>query len=128
MSHLANADIDDPLFIEHQVLLFKHFYQKICEYGFQPKLKHIANTAGLAKINDPFFNAARSGIGLYGYNPLTPSDRSFSIFQNLQPALQITSQVIGVQHIHAYESVSYGNLRTATQRTKIITVPFGYYE
>lgn len=60
MSHFANADESDSSFCDTQIAEFKNMYALIEQYGFTPEYKHIYNTAGLAKYQDPFFNASRT--------------------------------------------------------------------
>jgi len=70
MSHFANADEVDSSMCDAQVERLKQIDQLISQYGFSPIYKHISNSAGIAKIQDPLYNACRSGIAFYGYSPL----------------------------------------------------------
>jgi len=80
MSHLANADMNDNNFTKQQVEIFKKFYQTIIDAGHTPSYVHIANSAGISKINDPLFTASRTGLAMYGYNPLEPDDEYYSSY------------------------------------------------
>lgn len=80
MSHLANADINENKCTDQQIQLFKRFYQTIIEYGHTPSYVHIANSAGISKIDDPLFNASRTGLAMYGYNPLGSDDPYYSSY------------------------------------------------
>jgi alanine racemase len=77
MSHLANADLQDNSFTNYQVEKFKQLYQTIITAGHTPSYVHIANSAGISKIHDPLFTASRTGLAMYGYNPLESDDQYF---------------------------------------------------
>ena len=74
-------------------------HEKVLEYGFESKYRHISASAGLLKIDDTYFNAHRTGIALYGYNPLQENDAAYSNGLPLMPALSLTSSVISLQDI-----------------------------
>lgn len=80
MSHLANADISNNSFTEHQISAFKKQYQIIIDAGHRPSYVHIANSAGISKISDPLFTASRTGLAMYGYNPLEPDDEYYGSY------------------------------------------------
>jgi len=80
MSHLANADMSDNSFTDIQVERFKQLYQIIIDAGHTPSYVHIANSAGISKINDPLFTASRTGLAMYGYNPLESNDTYYSSY------------------------------------------------
>jgi alanine racemase len=77
MSHLANADLQDNSFTNHQVKIFKKLYQTIIDVEHTPSYVHISNSAGINKIHDPLFTANRTGLAMYGYNPLESDDQYF---------------------------------------------------
>lgn len=103
MSHLANADMSDNSFTDTQVERFKQFYQTIIDAGHTPSYVHISNSAGIRKINDPLFTASRTGLAMYGYNPLEPDDAYYSSYIGLQPALGLTSTITSLQHLQTGE-------------------------
>jgi alanine racemase len=80
MSHLANADLKDNSFTNKQVEIFKKNYQTIIDAGHTPSYVHISNSAGISKIHDPLFTASRTGLAMYGYNPLEPDDIYYSSY------------------------------------------------
>lgn len=80
MSHLSNADMSDNSFTDTQVEKFKQFYQTIIDTGHTPSYVHIANSAGISKIHDPLFTANRTGLAMYGYNPLESDDKQYSSY------------------------------------------------
>jgi len=81
MSHLANADLEDNSFTNYQVEIFKKFYQTIIDVGHTPSYVHISNSAGISKIHDPLFTASRTGLAMYGYNPLETDDKNYTSYK-----------------------------------------------
>jgi alanine racemase len=128
MSHLANADMSNNIFTHKQVETFKNLYQNIINAGYTPSYVHIANSAGMSKINDPLFTASRTGLAIYGYNPLEPNDEYYSSYIWLQPALRLTSTITSLQYLHTGEWVSYGLIWKTKKPTTLATLPLGYNE
>ncbi|HMT27504.1 MAG TPA: alanine racemase C-terminal domain-containing protein, partial [Candidatus Absconditabacterales bacterium] len=114
--------------LDEQVKIFKKAYYEILDRGWQPRMKHISASAGIAKLEDSFFDTARTGIALYGYNPLTSEDPFFEKLKLLKPALEVFSTVVAVQKIKDGEGVSYGKRWKAQSDGLVATIPFGYYE
>ncbi|RJG01123.1 alanine racemase [Noviherbaspirillum sedimenti] len=64
----------------------------------------------------------RPGIMLYGATPGARSAQGF----DLQPAMHLTSRIIGMQHIEAGETVGYGSRFAATGPMTVGVVACGY--
>ncbi len=128
MSHLACADEIDDTLTHKQLTLFHTMYQQILDAGFTPYRKHIANSAGISKVRDPLFNVARSGIAMYGYSPVQPTDPQAVQYTQLRPVLRVLTTVVGLQQLQTGDSISYGATYTAGQQMQSATLPFGYYE
>jgi len=128
LSHFHSADIQGMSAIDDQVTEFKKNYYTLLDAGFTPRYRYIANSAGILKMQDDFFNAARPGIALYGYNPLLPTDEFYDNGRKLKPALSIRSRVVAFQEVAKGQWVSYEYKRLAPQATTVGVVPFGYTE
>ncbi len=128
MSHLANADELDSSMCDTQIANFKQMDALISQYGYTPRYKHIQNSAGIAKISDPHFNACRSGLACYGYSPLWVDDPYTQRYADLRPALQVSSTIVALQRISQWDIVSYGGRFVAPQDMVVATIPFGYTE
>ena len=128
MSHLANADMSDNSFTTSQVDRFKNLYQTTIDAGHTPSYVHIANSAGISKINDPIFTASRTGLAMYGYNPLETDDAHYSSYTWLQPALRLTSTITSLQHLQPGEWASYGLNRKTEKPATLATLPIWYNE
>ena len=129
MTHLADADNGaDDSFTERQTKEFDAAVGKILAWGFRPKYIHIAQTAGSAKVDSAYANALRLGIGLYGINPLSPDDPSYSKLAGLRPVLELTSTIIKTIDLAPGDRVSYNGIFTAKKPMRIAVLPLGYYE
>lgn len=127
-SHLSSADETDGEPTEKQIAAFKRCYARIEAAGHSPAFRHIGASAGLLKIDDPFFNAIRPGIALYGFNPLSKDDPSCANGAGLRPVMKIVSTVTAVQETGADEGVGYNLTHAAKKGSRIAAVPFGYFE
>ncbi len=128
LSHFHSADSIGTMAINDQIDEFKKMYYAILDAWYTPKYRYIANSAGMLKLQDDFFNACRPGIALYGYNPLLPSDEFYDKGRKLKPALSIKSRVVALQEIAQGQGVSYEYQRISSRATTIGVIPFGYME
>lgn len=69
MSHLADADGEDPRTVTDAVNSFDRCVEAVRTAGASPTLLHVAQTAGSVSAQSKYANAMRLGIGLYGINP-----------------------------------------------------------
>jgi alanine racemase len=132
MSHLAYGDSDDVSLINPQVERFKTMYDVVLSYGFSPTYRHINNSGGLLSCDDDFWTAHRSGLALYGYNPINPLGSAVSPLsggtQILQPVMSVWSSVVAIQQVSDGMGVGYDGTWTAWDDEMIATIPFGYME
>ncbi len=128
MSHLADADGETNEYTEFQQEIFDTCLAKVLAAGESPRYIHLAQTAGSAKTSSRFANAIRLGIGLYGINPLAPSDAKYTELDHLQPVLALHAKVTKVITLQSGEKVSYNCTFTATRPTRIGVLALGYYE
>ena len=129
MTHLADADNErDDAFTKAQVEVFDRQVSRVLAAGFSPKLIHIAQTAGSAKVHSRYAKAVRLGIGLYGINPLGPKDARRGELRDLKPILELKSTIIKVLELHKGDKVSYNCTFTAPRAMRIGVLPLGFYE
>ena len=116
MSHLATADTD-PAFAQQQIERFREATEAYSHFT-----RHLANSAAALRLPDARFDAARSGIALYGISPFDtdPAD------DGLRPALSWRSRLAQVRLLQAGESTGYGRRFVAERPTWIGIVPVGY--
>lgn len=128
MTHLADADNPDGSTTNMQTILFDKAVSKIKELGFKPKYIHIAQSAGSTKVKSEYANTIRIGIGLYGINPLLPSDQNYPKLSKLKPALELKSTIIKVLDLQPGQKISYNGTYETNKQSKIAVLPLGYYE
>ncbi len=127
-SHLASADTVSPL-NDRQLKEFLADLDILHQAGYQPQWVHLGNSAGVFTLDNPRLTAFRSGLALYGYNPLNTSHPAYLEAQSaLKPALELYSKVVATQYLKPGEIVSYNARYQATEATNIAVIPFGYYE
>lgn len=121
-SHLATADcldMDDYTF--EQLNLFT----SICEqmrtqlgYGF---MRHILNSAGIARFPQWQFEMVRLGISLYGVDTI-----GLPQTQGLRTVSTLRSIIISVKEWPAGTSIGYGRRTILERNSRVATVPVGY--
>ncbi|WP_020668373.1 alanine racemase [Amycolatopsis nigrescens] len=117
-SHLACADEPGHPSIDAQAERFRSAYEIALDAGLNP-LRHLANSAATLTRPDLHFDLVRTGIAMYGLNPVPQRE-------DLRPAMTFRSMVVLTKRIAAGESVSYGHTWTADRDTTLALVPAGY--
>lgn len=120
-SHFPTADLLDD-FSQEQIDSFKILIENLKEKGVEFSIKHIDNSSGIIAYNDPFFNAVRPGIILYGVSP----SNAISELVSPKTTVRWKSKVIQIKMLQKGESVSYGRTFQAEKNMKIAVVPCGY--
>ncbi len=117
-SHFADASGSNTAFTKTQLTRWNRLVEP---HRNRVRYLHIANTAGTAWMQDAVVNAARVGLGLYGYD--THLSRSLS----LKPALSIHSRLQSFRTINQGERVGYGLTWQASEVTTLALIPTGYH-
>lgn len=128
MSHFANADEIDTTFNEKQLVQFESMLRIIRQAWFDPERIHCWNSAGIAKVEGWSFNAWRSWLWIYWYSPLDPEDPLSHIYDELEPVMSVSSHIVSIQQLQAWDWVSYWLKWQAWSATSIAVIPFGYAE
>ena len=116
MTHFADADGENG--VAAQLQWFGELTQP-----FQAP-RSLANSAALLRFPDETrADWVRPGIMLYGCSPFT-----FQTAEelDLKPAMTLSSELVGVQHLHPGERVGYGMTYEAGQEMTIGVVACGY--
>ncbi len=118
MTHFANADDagNPDLPLAEQVRRFRQ-----ATAGLEGE-HSVANSATDLLHDDLAYEWVRAGVMLYGATPGGGTALDFG----LQPAMQLESEVIGVQHIVAGDAVGYGSRFVADKPMTIGVVACGY--
>ncbi len=120
-THLFSADEGDKSAAKEQIRRFREFCERLEEMGICPKLRHVANSAGIIGSLGHDFNMVRAGILMYG---LLPSAEATKL--DVKPVMGLHSTITYIKTIRAGESVSYGATFIAKKSTRVATVPIGY--
>lgn len=120
-SHLAHADEPYHPTIDLQRDRFLDAIATAKEYGLEPDLVHLANSAATLTRPDLAFDMVRPGIAVYGLTPV-PDIGEFE----LRPAMTFQAEVALVKHVPKGEGVSYGHEWIAPADTTVALIPAGY--
>jgi alanine racemase len=122
-THLAVSDStapEDKAYTEQQVSVFKETIEQIRAAGLDPGIVHAANSGAIALHPEAWFDMVRPGIILYGYNLAgTPTPE-------VEPVMELRTNVALIKRVKKGETVSYGRLWTAPNDTVIAVLPAGY--
>lgn len=121
-THFSTADSADDAYFNYQL---ERFHELMKVVHKRPRYVHVANSAASIWHKQCGGNMIRLGISMYGLNP---SGTEVKLPQDveLEPAFELSSQLVNVKQINAGDSISYGTTYTASQDEWIGTVPVGY--
>ena len=124
-THFSSADsneLSDIKFTEKQYSLFRKAVDMLKKSGIEFEYIHCSNSAASALRASDYGNLIRPGITLYGLPPALGLDIGYTPKQ----VMSVKSVVSMVKEIVEGDSVSYGRTFTATQKSRIATIPIGY--
>lgn len=116
-SHLAaSEDPAEDEFTRGQIALFAEMSGAVIESLDDPSiLRHICNSAGIARFPEAHFDMVRLGVGLYGIeNP------------ELQVAATLKTQIVQIKHLDTGDTVGYNRRGVVGGPTRTATIPIGY--
>jgi alanine racemase len=121
-SHLATADcLDMDQYTLEQLQLFSAIcseLQAALPYKF---LRHILNSAGIARFPEYQFDMVRLGIGLYGVDTLgIPQTRGLRTVSTLRTI------IISIKEWDAGTAIGYSRRTVLDRHSRIATIPVGY--
>jgi alanine racemase len=122
MTHLADADNDDPGYTRDQIGRLRLVVSGLAAAGLAIPAVHAANSAGIIAHPLSHLTLVRPGLILYGYPPRAGLDPTL----DLQPVLTLRTRVAQLRDLKAGESVSYGRTHRATSASRIAVLPIGY--
>ncbi len=133
MTHFAAADEPScgPL-TKDQIERFQHAVAAFREQGYQPRYRHLSNSAGIfaqpaasGKLGGEMGgNMVRPGGVLYGVwrDILDPEHRD----QKFQSVMSLHSRITLLKWVPPGETVGYGCTFEASRKTLVATIPVGY--
>lgn len=120
-SHFVGSDEHSlDYFTKQQVNEFDLMSTQITSHFDYPILRHISNSAGIARFKESHFDMVRLGIGLYGI-----SSNEYEQKQ-LQNVSTLKSSISQIKHVPKDETIGYSRKGVATRDTVIATIPIGY--
>ena len=119
MTHFADAD--GPSGVQAQLQWLEEMVRPI--EGLARAPRSLANSAALIRFAEARAGWARPGIMLYGCSPF--ADQAAAQL-DLRPAMTLTSELIGTQHLEAGERIGYGFSYEAVGEMTIGVVACGY--
>jgi len=131
-THLAVADgasPDDRAFTAEQLRRFEDVRRRLSQRGLEPRMSHVANSAGAIAVPSARYEMVRCGLALYGYPPsewVREALERQAPGAALRPVLSLKARVSAVRELAAGERPSYGRLRPLPTRSLVATVPLGY--
>lgn len=133
MSHLACADEPADPYNDAQRLAFVRAIELAREHGLEVPVNHLANSPGTLTREDFAFEQVRTGVVLYGLDPVeAPLDvdgqgsARRGAAKALRPAMTWSAGLVAVKPISKGEGVSYGLTWTAPEDGWTAVVPVGY--
>lgn len=123
-SHFSVADSlgeEEIAYTEKQMELFDEAVEYLTRYGFDFKVIHGQNSAGILRKLSGKFNTMRAGIILYGMNP----SREIAGC-DLTPAMEVKTIVTHIKEVKAGQNLGYGFAYKATENVTVATIAAGY--
>lgn len=121
-SHLATADcLDMDNYTLAQLASFEQISTQMRQGLDYPFMRHILNSAGIARFPQWQYDMVRLGIGLYGVDTLAIPQTA-----HLRPVASLRSIIIAVKEWPAGTSIGYARRTILNHDARIATVPVGY--
>lgn len=134
-THFAGAEsIANYIRIHNQFERFQRISDKLKSLGINAKYHHTACSSAALMYPETRLNMVRIGIVQYGFWPSNEtkihkmlSDKAKYKRDPLKRVLTWKSKIIGVKTVEPGEFIGYGISYQAIKKTKIATIPVGYY-
>jgi alanine racemase len=123
-SHFACADADDLSFSREQVRRFSTVLGQVRRAGINPPLVHMANSNGVMRLPEAYFDGVRPGLMLYGM--LSRPELSEKV--NLKPALSMRTAIAHIKSVAAGERIGYSHTFATWRPSVVATLPIGYHD
>jgi len=117
---------EDPEFDQVQLARFKEVCGRASARGINVGLRHAASSDAILNLPAAYeeLDLVRPGIMLYGLYPSEKAEQERKL--DLKPVLTLKARVTYVKTLAPGESVSYHRVFTASEPTRVATLPVGY--
>lgn len=121
-THFARADEPESDCTLTQFERFQSVLERASAKGFNPFLRHAANSAASILFPEARLEMVRVGLALYGLHPSSTTQAKV----DLKPVLSWKARIGFLKEVPPGEGVSYGHFFIAKRLTKIATLTLGY--
>lgn len=122
LTHLSAAEDAESPSTGVQLRRFEEVLLKAEHLQIGTTWRHAANSAGLLNVRHSWFDGVRTGLALYGVNPLPEPLSKVA----LAPVLSLKTAVLQVRAVKRGQSIGYADAYTVQRRSLIATLPVGY--
>jgi alanine racemase len=127
-THFASAEVLDSEDAVRQMKVFEEGLAVLRNYGLQPPLVHMGNSAAMSARPETWKTMVRPGIALYGYSlAFTRAGQPAAVAElPLRPVLSWKTRVLTVKEVAAGQTVGYMGTFVTKARSSIAVLPVGY--
>jgi alanine racemase len=127
-THFASAEVLDAADAARQMKCFEEGLAVLQNYGLQPSLVHMGNSAAMSARPETWKTMVRPGIALYGYSlAFTRAGEPAAVAPlPLRPVLSWKTRVLTVKEVAAGQAVGYMGTFVTKARSRIAVLPVGY--
>jgi alanine racemase len=128
LSHLACSDSlkeKDVQFTDKQVQDFQVIKKALSQQDAGIRYFHLAQSAGLMKYPESYFNSSRPGLILYGASPFHPAETGAGA-PKVDPVMSLVSKVSLLKTMPQGSSISYGATTIVKRKSRVGVVSIGY--
>ena len=118
-SHLVGSDSTKfDAFTRRQIEMFEQATEELQSAFTHKILRHICNTAGIARYPGAQFDMVRLGVGLYGVDPFTN--------RMLHNVSTLKTTILQIRDVPQEETVGYSRKGRLERDSRIAAIPIGY--
>lgn len=118
-SHFVGSDSEDfNTFSDYQFERFDRASRQLQEGLPYHVLRHICNSAGIARFPERHLDMCRLGIGLYGIDPVTNA--------GINNVTTLRTTILQLRDVPAGTSVGYSRRTILDRPSRIAAIPIGY--
>jgi alanine racemase len=123
-SHFACSDAEDLAFSHEQVRRFRSVLGQLRRAGAEVPFVHMANSNGVLRLPESYFDGVRPGLILYGLC----SRPAVAAKVGLRPVLSMRTRICHLKRMPRGEKIGYGHTFTTWRDSAVATLPIGYHD
>lgn len=123
-THFSCSDAEDLSFSRRQIDRLKSVVGPLRNAGVEVPFVHMANSCGVLRLPEAYFDGVRPGLILYGLYPNT----SLRNVLDLKPALSMRTKIAHCKRVPAGKKLGYGHTFTTWRDSTIAVLPVGYHD